>query len=131
MGAYSRNKGARGERMAAAALRGKLGIDVQRSARNGVDNAGDLWGLPGYSVEVKYGYAGSGPAMKATWWDQALEAGRGANATPMLMYRSPNVMEWTVRVPAYCLIKHELMSEPESRWIEMSLDTFAAMYQET
>jgi hypothetical protein len=52
-------------------------------------------------------------------------------ATPMLMYRSQSVMEWTIRVPAYCLIKHEMMREPESRWVEMSLDTFTTMYQET
>lgn len=52
-GKMSRDKGARGELQAAAALR-EMGIYAERSGRIGV-NAGDLThGLFGLNVEVKY-----------------------------------------------------------------------------
>ena len=81
MSASQRRKGARGELEAAAALRA-IGLDAERSARNGVASGEDLHhAFPGARIEVKWCEAWRIP----TWWTKLVyEAGR---LIPVLMIR--------------------------------------------
>ena len=81
MSAAQRNKGARAEREAAAALRA-IGLEAERSARNGVDAGEDLYhGFPGARIEVKWTESWRIPE----WWTKLVaEAGR---LMPVLMIR--------------------------------------------
>lgn len=49
----SRQKGASGEREAAKAIAAVVGLDIKRSARNGVQGADDVIGWPGVHMEIK------------------------------------------------------------------------------
>ena len=81
MGASERLKGKRGELEAAEALRA-IGLDAERSARNGVDAGEDLHhGFQGARIEVKWCEAWAIPA----WWRKLTrEAGK---LLPILMIR--------------------------------------------
>jgi hypothetical protein len=119
-GKASRDKGARGEREAAAVLSAVTGCDLERAARNGVDEAEDVMGLPGYHVEVKV-YSLILPSHIRRWWAK-LCAERIEGRIPLLM-RKVDRQDWTIRIPI------PGTTDPLVRWIEMSADTFGDLYQ--
>lgn len=124
MGKLSRTKGAVGERAAAKLLASVTGEKVERAARNGVDGASDLLGLPGWSCEVKSGYrVMSIPA----WWRQALEQCEGSER-PLLIYRSYGSSMWTVRIPL-SFIDKSAIQENNEEWVEMTPESFGALYK--
>jgi hypothetical protein len=86
MGRAQRAKGARGELEAAEKLRQHLGIDAQRSARNGVDGASDLeTSMDAWKWEVKrYARLGVESLMQRAELDQAASA-RRLDFTALLM----------------------------------------------
>lgn len=92
MGRRERAKGARGEREAAAALRG-IGIAAERAARSGVTDGQDvLHALAGVSIEVK--------RTETLRLMPALEqaARRHPDAVPLVLWRR-NHGPWVVVLP--------------------------------
>jgi len=125
-GSYSRNKGARGERLAARALQDIIGVKVERAARNGVDGSVDVIGLAGFAIEVKYGY--SQPKWNE-WWKQAVEnAAETTSELPMLMVKPPR-RQWIVRIPLKAISDDYDLLGWERRYVDISLDTFALIWR--
>jgi hypothetical protein len=123
-GKYSRDKGARGEREAAKILSNITGYDVERSARNGVHDAYDLTGLPGFQIEVKF-YGDFTESLADVWWsriyDTAVRKSNDREALiPLLMYRR-NHGPWRIRT----LYPDEM---DQGSWVEMTPSTFGAFY---
>tara|TARA_R110000803_G_scaffold43701_7_gene93053 strand:+ start:7260 stop:7676 length:417 start_codon:yes stop_codon:yes gene_type:complete len=115
-GKKSRDKGARGEREAAAYLT-KLGFESERNGRNGY-STDDLRvpGLPNVHIEVKFGYEsmGLGGAVLRHAWEQAManrpeyggyEVGSGApifgDGVPVVLWR-PLRKPWRLTWMAEC-----------------------------
>ena len=104
MGKASRDKGARGEREAAAYLR-SLGIEAERNGRNGYSTDDlRLPGLPMVIIEVKYGYPLTvldiGRQSLRDAWEQAAKAAGwerfGAvtltnGSTPCVLWKPPRL----------------------------------------
>lgn len=96
---HSRNKGARGERAAAAYLT-RIGFPCKRMGRNGYSDA-DLKGLeeclPNVHVEVKFGVQGMdvGTKLLANAWYQAEASVCDANGIgPDTAYRAQPTVLW-------------------------------------
>lgn len=123
MAAFSRNKGARGERLAATELKRVTGVDVERSARNGVDGSTDVVGLPGFAIEVKFGYAVQQPN---SWWKQAIENAKPGEC-PLLMYKPPR-KPWMFRLPLSILIPRVAAIEGNP-WFEVNSEGFGNIYR--
>lgn len=88
MGKASREKGARGEREIAALLR-SYGFDGHRGRQyNGADGSPDVYGLPGWHIEVKRTEA-------LRLWDAVKQAESDAREgeKPVVMHRR-NGSEW-------------------------------------
>lgn len=83
-GRASRNKGANGEREVADILKAALGIDICRTPRSGAwEHAkGDLYGVPGFNVEVKR----QERARIDEWYAQA-KGDAAEDEIAMLVYR--------------------------------------------
>jgi len=123
-GSYSRNKGARGERLAAKVLQDIIGVKAERAARNGVDGSTDVVGVPEFAIEVKYGY---GYPQWGAWWKQAI-ANAADNELPMLMVKLTR-RPWTVRIPLKAISDSYDLLGWEERYVDVSLDTFALIWR--
>jgi hypothetical protein len=121
-GSFSRDKGARGERLAAALLKSVTGQEVVRAARNGVDQATDLLGLPGFAVEVKYGYS---RVTANLWWEQAKRQA-GNDMHPLLIYKKQGSRDWIIRIGLNALKSMSHLSD--LFWAEVSPEVFGEMY---
>jgi len=120
MSSFSRNKGARGERLAAAEIKKITGVNVERAARNGVDGSTDVVGLPGFAIEVKFGYAAQQPNI---WWKQAIKNAKSGEC-PLLMYKPPR-KPWVFRLPL-----EFILSQPIKHiWIETNSEGFGNIYK--
>lgn len=105
----SRQKGARGEREAAAYLR-KLGFDATRNGRNGY-STDDLIvaGLPNVHIEVKFGVVGMdiGTRLLYLAWDQAADqvcasiGRRDQKAVPVVLWK-PARKPWRLTWMEHC-----------------------------
>ena len=120
MSAFSRNKGARGERLAAAVLKNVTGVSTERAARNGVVGSTDVIGLPGFAIEVKFGYATQQPNL---WWQQAIKNTKQGEH-PLLMYK-PQRKPWVFRFPLGLLLSQPL----NHLWIESNSEGFGNIYR--
>jgi len=120
MSAFSRNKGARGERLAAAVLKNVTGAPTERAARNGVDGSTDVIGLPGFAIEVKFGYVTQQPNL---WWKQAVNNAKPGEY-PLLMYKPPR-KPWVFRLPFSTFFAPPL----EHLWIETNSEGFGNIYK--
>jgi hypothetical protein len=120
MSAFSRNKGARGERLAAAEIKRVTGVDVERAARNGVDGSTDVVGLPGFAIEVKFGYKTQQPNL---WWKQAVKNAKPGEH-PLLMYKPPR-KPWIFRLPFGIFFAPPL----KHLWIETNSEGFGNIYK--
>jgi hypothetical protein len=89
----SREKGKRGEREAAAALSGLLGVDVRRSQQyaGGIDSA-DVVGVDGLHVEVKHQ-----ERMQLYKWMAQAVGDASDDSVPLVMHRQ-NRREWLCTV---------------------------------
>ena len=96
-GAFSRSKGARGEREVCRMLADNLGGQYNRLLKQYQSaQLADIEQLVGpYSLEVKN--CASTANMKA-WWQQALTAATKRGAIPCLAYKVPR-KGWRFRVP--------------------------------
>lgn len=111
MGAFSRNKGKRGEREVAKALRELTGRIVERRVRQyGGDS--DLVGLEPWAIEVKY-CATQAPDL---WWKQAIA--QNESGKPLLIYRQPQKHHWRAR----CFLDDIWDGAELGLWVEMHLD---------
>lgn len=96
-GAYSRNKGARGERELCRLLSDNLGQSFTRQLKQYQQaQHGDIEQLVGpYLIEAKNHATTDG--MKC-WWQQAVTAADKRSAVPCLAYKMPR-KGWRFRVP--------------------------------
>ena len=96
-GAYSRNKGARGEREIVQMLKDNLGGEFNRQLKQYQQaQHGDIEQLVGpYLLEVKN--CASITNIKA-WWQQAVTAAAKVGAVPCLVYKVPR-KGWRFVVP--------------------------------
>jgi hypothetical protein len=85
MGAYSRNKGKRGELELVHLLRDFLGIDVNRNYKQVAEaQHGDIEQLVGgHLLEVK----NCAVLALPTWWAQAVTAAKARGAIPCVVYK--------------------------------------------
>jgi len=120
MSAFSRNKGARGERLAAAVLKNVTGVSTERAARNGVGGSTDVIGLPGFAIEVKFGYK---IQQQNLWWKQAIENAKPGEC-PLLMYK-PQRKPWVFRLPLGLLLSQPL----NHLWVELNSEGFGNIYK--
>lgn len=95
-GAFSRSKGARGEREVVQMLKDNLGGDYSRNLKQYQQcQEGDIEQLVGpYLLEIKNCATHN---FKA-WWQQALTAANKRDAIPCLAYKVPR-KGWRFRVP--------------------------------
>lgn len=83
-GKMSRNKGGSGEREVAGILKAGLGIDISRTPRSGAwkHAKGDLYGVPGFNVEVKR----QERTRVEEWYQQSVDDTKEGEI-PLLIYR--------------------------------------------
>ena len=93
MGAFSRSKGAQGERELANELTAELGVKVARNLLQVREGGYDLKGLP-IALEVKRQESLN---LKA-WWGQTID--QAGELLPVLAYRQ-NRKPWKFILPAY------------------------------
>jgi hypothetical protein len=86
MGKMSRTKGQSGEREVAHLIFDLLGIEVHRNwQEQSAQGGSDLYGLGGFSVEVKR-YKEVTPSLIKGWWEQTVGQANN-NEIPVLFYR--------------------------------------------
>ncbi len=86
-GKKSRCKGQSGEREVAKLIFELLGIEVHRNWQEQSAHGGaDLYGLGGFSVEVKR-YREVNPSLIKSWWEQTVKQAISAEEIPVLFYR--------------------------------------------
>lgn len=78
-----RRKGQVGERELCKLLSDELGIEVKRNVDQARNGGADCLEIPGFAAECKRQERLSRP----TWWAQAVDQGRKANAEPIVFYR--------------------------------------------
>lgn len=106
-----RDKGQRGEREVVKLLqaiidvvrsnRGLPPLILQRNALQSHLGGEDIYGLAGFSVEVKYQELEYQPS----WWQQCLRQAVASNAVPVLFYRKSKQI-WRVKLRAYVETPH-------------------------
>jgi hypothetical protein len=103
MGAFSRNKGARGERDVCDKLHTRLGIRFARNLKQYQEaQLGDIEPLAGpYLLEVK----NQDRLCIPEWWRQACKAAHAKGALPCLVYKDRG--KWRFMVP---------MDEANAKW---------------
>ena len=126
-GTFSREKGARGEREVARRLQKELGIPVERAARNGVDGAADIIGLPEFAVEVK----NHAELKVAQWWQQAVEQTSTTHPHALLIYKARRgVWHAVLGVHQFCWLTDTRVKAPtgaQDEWVVISFKTLVRL----
>lgn len=98
MARREREKGAKGEREVASALRA-AGLDVNRTPNSGgLHIAGDLTGLAGFHLEVK-----RQEVLRLPAWTAQAESEAPEGTVPVVVYRT-NGQPWRASLPLDALI---------------------------
>lgn len=122
IGRSSRRKGQVSERALAAELSALLGIEVKRRVRNHANDS-DLVGLTGWSAESKCCKV---PAMSA-WWQQTVAQAK-PDELPVLFVKLPR-RPFRAFLPLGLFIGGAVCDDVRFT-VEMSLESFAAVYRE-
>lgn len=100
-----RNKGAAFERTIAKAIIDTTGFVVKRNLEQyRTRAAGDLLGVPGWSVECKHYRSGS--VFRPEWWEQAVEAAEADDSRPALVFRFNRQPVWVAVRARDCGVCH-------------------------
>lgn len=132
-GAGVRNKGQRGEREVVKLLQtivdkvttlyGREPIVLQRNALQAHLGGEDIYGLEGFSVEVKL----CENEQLNKWWDQAVRQAQARAAVPVLLYRA-SMQPWKVRLRAYVSTPGDM--DQHEIDMNISLDSFLAWFED-
>ncbi len=102
MGAYSRNKGAGGERELARLLADELGTEITRNLVQAREGGADLIGVEGWAVECKRA-ARVTPGLLRAWWAQAEQQADRVASRPALAFRGDRE-PWRIAVRLWDLL---------------------------